>query len=117
MTMPKHSLLLSSLFALACTGLCQEKPAAKPEPDVLILTDGERLVGHFERAHGSTVTFKSDILGEVSVDWSKIQELRSAGKFAVIGKGVVLGRHADTNSIPQGSVTKSGNTLTVENAG
>ena len=113
--MQNHSLLPLSLLAFACAGLCQEKPAAKPEPDVLILTDGEKLVGHFEKSHGSTVTFKSDILGEVNVDWSKIQELHSAGKFAVIGKGVVLGRHADTASVPQGTVTKSGDTLTVEN--
>ena len=115
--MQTHSLLLFSLATLVGAAFGQEKTAAKPEPDVLILTDGEKLVGHFERSHGSTVTFKSDILGEVNVDWSKIQELHSAGKFAVIGKGVVLGRHADTSSVPQGSVTKSGGTLTVENAG
>jgi hypothetical protein len=115
--MSKHSTLICSLFAFACAGFCQEKAAATIEPDILILTDGEKLVGHFEKSHGSTITFKSDILGEVNVDWSKVQELHSAAKFAVIGKGVVLGRRADTSGVPQGSLTKSGSNLTVESQG
>lgn len=115
--MSKHSRLFCSLLIFAYAGFCQEKTAANPEPDVLILTDGEKLVGHFEKSHGSTVTFKSDILGEVTVEWSKVQEMHSAGKFAVIGKGVVLGRYADTSAVPQGSLTKSGTNLTVENSG
>ena len=115
--MRKHSLLPLSLLALACAGFGQEKPAAKPDPDVLILTDGEKLVGHFVDSHRGTVKFKSDILGEVNVDWSKVQDLRSSGKFAIVEKGVVLGRHANTSAVPQGTISKSGDALSVENAG
>src|SRR5438477_11834524 len=62
----------------------------KPQPDVLILVDGEKLIGHLENAAGSTVTFKSDIVGEVKVDWSKIQEVHSSQEFAAIPKDAKL---------------------------
>src|SRR5947209_17432144 len=70
------SLLL--FFTLAHQGLYAQATASrpKPEPDVLIFTDGERMIGHLERATDSSVVFKSDMVGEVTVDWSKIQELR-----------------------------------------
>src|SRR5689334_7856510 len=58
----------------------------KPQPDVLILVDGEKLIGHLESAKGSTVTFESDIIGEVNVDWSEIQEIHSSQEFAAIPK-------------------------------
>ena len=51
--------------------------AAKPEPDVLVFADGERLVGHFEQSNGTSVKFKSDAVGEVTVDWSKVKELHT----------------------------------------
>src|SRR5581483_7187408 len=56
--------------------------ASKPGPDVLVFVDGEKLIGHLESATGASVVFKSDMAGEVTVDWSKIQELRSSEKFA-----------------------------------
>jgi len=63
-------------------------PAAKPQPDVLIFTDGEKLIGQFKSAKGASVVFKSDMAGELTVPWSKIQELRTSRPFAVIGKNV-----------------------------
>jgi hypothetical protein len=61
--------------------------ASKPGPDVLVFTDGEKITGQLERANDTSVVFKSDILGEITVDWTKIQEFRSPQKFAVIRKG------------------------------
>jgi Protein of unknown function, DUF481 len=87
--------------------------AAKPEPDVLLLTDGERLVGHFEQSDGSSVKFKSDVLGLVTVDWSKVKELHTAQKFAVIPKNVELKRNADVSGIPQGAVAVADQKITV----
>ena len=40
----------------------------KEEPEVLIFADGERLLGHFEQSNGTSVKFKSDAVGEVTVD-------------------------------------------------
>jgi hypothetical protein len=88
----------------------------KPEPDVLIFNNGEKLIGHLVRAHGASVVFKSDTLGEVTVDWSKVKELHAAEKFAVIGKNVVLGRHPDPSTIPQGTISESDQKLELQPA-
>lgn len=76
----------------------------KPEPDILIFTNGEKLIGHMTSATGSTVTFKSDMAGEVTVDWSKVQELHTNEKFAAIPKDVVLRKLKDASQIAQGTV-------------
>jgi hypothetical protein len=112
MTHKRH--LLAFLFALSIAslpGLAQS--AAKPEPDVLIFANGEKLVGKLVRSSGSTVTFHSDSLGDVNADWSKIQELHSAQKFVVVAKGVELNRHSDVSKLPTGAVAFADKTLTV----
>ena len=86
---------------------------AKPEPDVLVFSNGERLVGHFVKAHGTTVTFKSDSVGEVNVDWSKIQELHTSEAFAILEKAIKLNRRSDLSKVPQGKLTMADQKLTV----
>lgn len=89
----------------AVTGLYgQAKSDSKPEPDVLIFTDGEKLVGHLVRSTGDKVTFKSDMAGEITVEWKTIQELHSAQKFAVIQKGVPLSKHEAEGKVPRGTI-------------
>src|SRR5713226_6925916 len=78
------------------------KPDAKQEPDVLIFTDDEKLIGHLVRSTGASVTFKSDMAGEITVEWSKIRELRTRQQFAVVEKNVRLHRHEDAGQVPQG---------------
>lgn len=95
------------LFAQSASG------NGKPDPDVLIFTDGEKLIGQFEHATGSSVTFKSDMAGEVTADWSKIKELHTSQKFAVIPKGVTLGKNVNTSRIPQGALSMADQKLTV----
>src|SRR5580700_7883578 len=93
----------ASLLLLLCSGLYAQATAApKPEPDILIFTNGEKLVGHLVKAHGGTVTFKSDSLGEVNVDWKKVQELHSSETFVAIHKDVKLNRKSDTSKLPTG---------------
>src|ERR1700684_2609872 len=78
---------------------------AKPDPDVLLFTDGERLTGHFVKSTGSSLTFKSDALGDVTVDWSKVKELQSSAKVAVIPKGVRLRKPQDAANVAQGTLS------------
>jgi hypothetical protein len=87
--------------------------AAKPDPDILELIDGEKLVGHFEQSNGASVRFKSDVLGAVTVDWSKVKELHTSRKFAIIPKGVELRRNSDLSKIPQGTITETDQKITV----
>lgn len=86
---------------------------SKTEPDVLIFTDGEKLIGHLESATGSSVVFKSDMAGEVTVDWSKVQELHSSQKFAAIPKDVKLRRREDAAKVPQGTLAMTGQQLQI----
>lgn len=85
----------------------------KPEPDVLIFTDGEKLIGQLESATGSSLVFKSDMAGEVTVDWSKIQELHTSQKFAAIPKDVKLRRSDDAMKVPQGTLSMTGQQLQI----
>ncbi len=91
---------------LGVTGLRSQPAApAKPEADVLLFTDGERLTGHFVKSSGSSLTFKSDVLGEITVDWSKVRELQSSAKVAVIPKGLRLRKKEDASTVAQGTLS------------
>jgi len=87
---------------------------AKPEPDILELNTGEKLVGHLVSAAGDSLVFHSDGAGDVKVDWANVKTLKSSGKFAVIQKGVVLDRHADLSKVPQGTVSASDKNISVD---
>jgi hypothetical protein len=79
--------------------------AAKPEPDVVVFPNGEKLIGHFESFIGGTAKFKSDTLGEITIDLSKVQEIHTSEKFAVINKSVKLGRGERDGQIPVGTIS------------
>jgi len=81
---------------------------AQAGPDTILFPNGDKLSGHFISATDKSLKFKSDALGDITVDWSKIKELHTSGKVAVIRKGEKLSRHAAAANIPQG-------TLNVEN--
>ncbi len=85
----------------------------KPEPDTIELTDGEKLIGQLEQSNGSSVKFKSDILGELTIDWSKIKELHTSRKFAVLPKNIDLKKNANVSSIPQGTIAETDQKITV----
>ena len=97
----KHLAGIVSFVLLSGLIKAQTPPA---QPDELILNDGEKIIGHLEKSTGSTVTFKSDVFGELSVDWSKVKELHSSQKFAVIPKNVTLKNRQDAANVPLGTV-------------
>jgi hypothetical protein len=101
-------LCLLGLTVLRGQPAAQAKPDVKPDADVLLFLDGERLTGHFVKSAGSSLTFHSDTLGDITVDWSKVKELQSSAKVAVIPKNVKLRRRADGSSIPQGTLSMQG---------
>src|SRR5258708_11641816 len=83
------------------------------EPDVLIFTNGEKLIGHLKRSIGTSATFKSDMAGEVKVDWSKVKEFHSSQRFAVIKKDIEIHKHPDPSTIPQGVLSMADQKLEV----
>jgi hypothetical protein len=108
-----------SLFAAIymCAFLCAlplwPQQAAKPQPDNLLLKDGERLIGHVSGGDGSALSFHSDLAGDVTVKWSDVRELHTNQKLAVIPKGVKLKRREVAATAPQGPVSATAETITI----
>jgi len=96
---------------LAASALYAQKPAESK--DVMVFNTDERVVGKFVRSNGSSVVFKSDALGEITVDWSIIRELTTSQPFAVIPKNVILKHRADAAKIPEGSIAIADQKITV----
>lgn len=89
----------------------QATESAKANRDVLILTDGEKLAGQLESATSKSVVFKSDMAGEVTVEWKNIRELHSSREFAAVKKDVKLRHQEDAATVPQGTVAANNQQL------
>lgn len=121
------ALLLAAVASLVALPVCRAattetllggKPAPAPHkpkgpPDVIVFTNGDRLSGAFVREVGGTVTFHSDIVGEISVPWSKIKELTTNSSMAVLKKSVTLRRGQLPADLPEGTLSVSDNMITV----
>ncbi|MBV8672294.1 MAG: DUF481 domain-containing protein [Acidobacteriaceae bacterium] len=107
------------LFALATLSQTPKSFGAAPDapkapPDVLVFTNGDQLSGTFLHEVGGKVTFHSDMVGDIDIEWSKIKELRTQTKVAVLEKSVTLNpRKPVPASVPQGTVTVAADTVTV----
>ncbi|HEY0785454.1 MAG TPA: DUF481 domain-containing protein [Acidobacteriaceae bacterium] len=93
----------------------QAKPAAAP--DVVVFTNGDRLSGKLLREVNGTVTFHSDLLGDINVTWEKIKELHSAAPFAVLEKGVTPRRKDGEGRIPIGALSVDAGQIELSAAG
>ncbi len=91
----------------------QKKDEPKPPPDVIVFTNGDQLSGSFVREVGGTVTFHSDIVGDINISWDKIKELRTQSKVAVIDKSVTLEKKKLPPNVPQGTITVASDLITV----
>ncbi len=109
---------LAVLAFLQLPSLCpgQSQAGGAPNEDVLLFNNGEKLVGKLKRSTGTSVVFHSDMVGDVTADWSKIKELRSEQKFAVVPKGVNLEKSDNASSIPQGKVSVAEGKLQLKRA-
>jgi hypothetical protein len=108
----KATSLLAATAAICGTLLAQTP--AKPDPDVLELNDGEKLIGHLVSGAGASLTFHSDAAGDVTIEWAKVKSLKTAEKFAIAEKGVLLDKHSDVSKIPQGTVSITDQKLAVD---
>jgi hypothetical protein len=90
------------------------KAAASKEPVIkeeLTLKNGDRLTGQLLNSTGTEIKFKSDLAGEVTVQWDNVTELKSDRDFAVIPKDVKNSR--DSAAIPQGVIKIREKTIAV----
>ncbi len=108
-----RGLMLLAAFSAGILLPAQDKPAANPAPDVLVLSNGDTLHGKLVSSIGGKVTFHSDPLGDVTVDWDKIKELHSNQKFAMLDdKTKAMGRKK-SKQIPVGTVEMADQKVTV----
>lgn len=105
-------LLLASCLFPAISTRAADAPA-KPNPDVLIFSNGEKLIGKLDHEADGTVFFASDNAGTVQVPWAKLKELHTQGPFAVIETGVSVERKKANTNVPVGTISIEGDTLTV----
>ena len=112
----KSAMSLLCFAVAAAMGVYGQAPASssKREPDVLVLKDGEKLIGQLQSATGSSVVFKSDALGELTVDWSKVGQLHSSKNFAAIPKGLPLRNKAEAAGVSHGTVSVTDQQLQVQ---
>jgi Protein of unknown function, DUF481 len=101
------SLVSGALFQPATRASAQTAP--KPEPDVVVFTNGDQLTGTLERADADSFVFKSDVVGEVTIPAAKIKELHTSGKFVGLKNNEKITR---TSKRP-GPVTYGDNALTL----
>ncbi|MGH9586619.1 MAG: DUF481 domain-containing protein [Acidobacteriaceae bacterium] len=111
-------LLLPSMSASASDTLFgghNTAPPAKhgPPPDMIVFSNGDRLSGTFVREVGGTVTFHSDIVGDINVPWSKIKELDTKSRMAVLTGSITPQYGKAPARIPQGSLSVADNMITV----
>ena len=111
-----HRAAIAFLFLISLSPAGLHAQASKPESDMVVFPNGEKLIGHFESFAGGTAKFKSDTLGEITIDLSKVQELRTSEKFAVISKDVKLGRNEKDGQIPLGTISVADKTVQVNPA-
>ena len=112
-----HRIVVRIFSAIAIVLLSLASPAylsaQDKEPDVLVLSNGDTLHGKFVNEIGGKVTFHSDPLGDVILEWSKIKELHTGGSFAVIDKNVKIRGKKSATSIPTGTIEVSNQSLTL----
>jgi hypothetical protein len=81
--------------------------------DTITFSDGEQLAGKLISVLGGTVTFHSDILGNVTVPLEKVKTLNTAHPFAVVEKNQHVTRKTAVEQIPVGSIALKNNSVSV----
>jgi hypothetical protein len=110
-------LLLSLITVSFSQQVFAEGQAAKPAPDVVVFANGDQLTGTMERGAGDSITFKNDVVGEVTIPLGKIKELRSNGGFVIIKNGekvTRLSKQAGTISYANNAITESSSSGPIE---
>lgn len=113
---PGYTIFQLALFL--CLPFCavgaQNSPPISGQPDVLIFVNGEKLIGQVENATEDGVTFKSEMAGKISAPWSKIKELHSLSRFAVVEKGVKLRWGQPFPQVPLGKISVANGSLLLQ---
>ncbi|HTZ59296.1 MAG TPA: DUF481 domain-containing protein [Acidobacteriaceae bacterium] len=112
-----RTIVMMLVAAFVCAGAAKSRAqAAAPAPDVLTLANGDQLTGKLLREAAGTVTFHSDMIGDVTVAWDKIKSIQSSQKFAVIEQGQHVTRKTASSQVAQGTVQVADDQVTISPA-
>lgn len=100
-------------IAVLCFSVLSLAQAPASGADTLIFSNGEQLTGSLEKADSSGITFKSPMVGEITVKWDNIKELKSDKNFAVLDARTKLTRKDALAVVPQGPVTVADKQISV----
>jgi Protein of unknown function, DUF481 len=115
----KRSIVLAAVLpaaALSPQALSQAagaEPKPAPMADVIVLANGDQLTGKLLREADGTVTFHSDMAGDLSFTWDKIKSIRTTQKFAVIEQGQHISRKTPDSNVAQGTIAIQDDTIEV----
>src|SRR5277367_639542 len=77
--------------------------------DQVVLSNGDRLTGTITKSDGKTLVIKTDLAGEVTVQWTAVQSLTSAAPLHVTTAAkTVVGPVTTTNTNLAVSTTPGG---------
>jgi hypothetical protein len=102
---------LKSLLLLAAAVCVLNLCAVAADPDVVSFVNGEKISGQLQKVADGKVYFHSDMVGDVSFEWSKVKELKTTKPFAVIAKDAKLRKKDAAKSIPEGTLDVSENKI------
>lgn len=103
--------VLAATVLLPAAARAADKPA--PEPDVLILANGDTLHGQLVKEVTGKVTFHTNALGDVTIPWSQIKELHAGERYGVLPKGLKLHGTKSLSQIPSGTLDVANQAVTL----
>ena len=109
----KRALVLAAVLPATVFSPQALSQAAAPTADVLVLANGDQLTGKLLGESNGTVTFHSDMAGDLSFTWDKIKSIRTSQKFAVIEQGQHISRKTPDSNVAQGTIAIQGDTIQV----
>jgi len=95
----------------AAAGAAKAKPP-KPSPDTLTLVNGDRISGTLLHSVGDTISFHSDILGDLQIKWKDIRELRTNTRMVILGRNTPAHGKLALN-LPRGTISVANQLITV----
>ena len=110
-------LLLTGIHAAVAQSDASQKtaptPSASAPSDTITFINGDTLKVELKDATSDGVTFKSPVVGELTVKWEKIKEVKSDRDFAVLAKNEKLKRKTASSVAPQGPISIADNKVEV----
>lgn len=104
------------LAAMSLTAFAADTPKPTTSSDVVTFVNGEQMSGQLLKVADGKIFFHSEMVGDVSFEWAKIKELKTAKPFAVIAKGAKLGKRHTESKAPEGTLEVSDNKIAVSGA-